>query len=71
MDAVQINIRTISPIFVPIELKTGVDRSSTSYVEFQSLIHTEFNSNIQPRLAKNKMEYESIDSLYVTDDLII
>lgn len=61
MDAVQINIRTISPIFVPIELKTGVDRSSTSYVEFQSLIHTEFNSNIQPRLAKNKMEYESIE----------
>ena len=61
MDPVQINIRTISPILVPIELKTGVDRSSASYFEFQSLIHNEFKSDILPRLPENKIEYESIE----------
>ncbi len=62
MDPLQINIRTISPIFVPIELKTGVDRFSTPYLEFQSLIHNEFKSDILVRKNETKIEYESIEN---------
>lgn len=61
MDPLNINIRTISPIFVPLELKTGVDRSSPDYSKFHSLIHQEFESNLLERCTNKKTEYESIE----------
>jgi hypothetical protein len=61
MTSIQVNIRTISPIYVPIELKTGVDRSSSNYTDFQALIDNKFESIRFPLLLDQAMEYESIE----------
>lgn len=61
MNSTQVSIRTISPIYVPIELKTGVDRSSPKYTDFQKLIDNKFESIIFPLLLNKAMEYESIE----------
>jgi len=59
MEIEQVSVLTISPIYVPIELKTGVDRSSVKYVSFKKQLKehkTIFTSgdNIEK-------EYESIE----------
>jgi hypothetical protein len=57
-----LNIRTIAPIFIPIELKTGVDRSSPAFTEFKRRIHEQFKVEFKPIADENKTDYESIDS---------
>ncbi|MBQ0797044.1 hypothetical protein [Zhongshania sp.] len=59
MSPTQINIITISPIYVPIELKTGIDRSSPRYKEFQTLLASSFDSIIVTQ-SDEAVEYESI-----------
>ena len=61
MDSLQVNIRTISPLYVPIELKTGVDRSSSQYINFQRLINDEFDSAKFSSFFDTTTEYESIE----------
>jgi hypothetical protein len=61
MESIRVNIRTISPIYIPIELKTGADRSSAKYSEFQTIINNEFKSTIFPQLLDKTPEYESIE----------
>jgi len=61
MTSIQVSIRTISPIYVPIELKTGIDRSSAKYTDFQAVIDNKFESIIFPLLLDTSMEYESIE----------
>jgi hypothetical protein len=62
MEALPISIRTIAPVYVPIELKTGVDRSSAEFSAFTSLIHDQFEDDLSPMASEKRTEYESIDS---------
>jgi hypothetical protein len=62
MELLPISIRTIAPVYIPIELKTGVDRSSTEFSAFTSLIHDQFEDDLSPMASAKRTEYESIDS---------
>lgn len=59
MDFKQVNIQTISPIYVPIELKTGVDRSSPQYQKFQALINQQLET-VLLNSSDDNAEYQSI-----------
>lgn len=57
-----LSIRTIAPVYIPIELKTGVDRSSAEFSAFTSRIHQQFKDDLSPMASAKRTEYESIDS---------
>ncbi len=61
MEPIPLSIRTIAPIYIPIELKTGVDRSSEDFSVFTKRIHKHFQNDLLPIASIKRTEYESID----------
>lgn len=61
MDSKIINIQTISPIYIPIALKTGTDRASENYQNFITQLVTEHDTVQLTEQVKSNNEYEAID----------
>lgn len=62
MESTCIQLLTIAPIYIPVELKTGVDRESIQYRAFQEKIHQQFEQFLMPLQALTVTEYESIET---------
>ncbi len=62
MEQPSIRVRTLSPIYIPLELKTGSNRSSREYQEFRQLLQHAFPQNIVPSSLSQSAEYETIES---------
>lgn len=61
MEALQVSISTISPIYVPIELKTGIDRGSDAYGEHLASLTTNFANISLSEQTQARLEYADID----------
>ncbi len=62
MEQSSIRVRTLSPIYIPLELKTGSNRSSKEYQEFRQQLQRNFTHNIIPSSLSQSAEYETIES---------
>ena len=61
MDTQKVKIQTISPIYIPIELKTGTDRSSDNYQHFLAKFTKALASQNVSQQSATNLEYEAID----------
>lgn len=61
MDSMPIKVQTISPIYIPIELKTGTDRSCANYQQFLTDLADKLTTLQLTTQTENNLEYEAID----------